>query len=278
MSEGRSFVRVASQWLVAAALIVVLVFFFLSVPGVQLTSRSTGERIQRRAVAALTDIDALMPSIQDQLHEEARKSDGDVVRVPGFPIPVDLKREDAASLEGEQLRNRIVDEAARRIYDDGMSSWADGDSQARQRIERVSTAGAVDRGLGFVRDDWHTIFIAAAVFFGLLATGLAAALMLSLRPAYVRLMALGAVLVAAALPSLAAAVAVRFAFKTAQTDADPFVDRMLALGVDTMAVPIRDYLALTTLGFAIVGVAGFFMWLASRCSRPAKPSYLDTCP
>jgi hypothetical protein len=52
--------------------------------------------------------------------------------------------------------------------------------------------------------------------------------------------------------------------KTAQTDADSFVEEMLELGVDTMWLPIRFYLALSMVGFATVGIASIGMWWESR--------------
>ncbi len=70
--------------------------------------------------------------------------------------------------------------------------------------------------------------------------------------------------IAAALPSLATAVAVRFGFRTAQEEADPFVSGLLDLGVEAMMVPIRNYLALTVLGFTVLLLTLVFIWASSR--------------
>jgi hypothetical protein len=69
---------------------------------------------------------------------------------------------------------------------------------------------------------------------------------------------------AAALPLLAAAVGVRFALRTAQEEADPFVSGLLELGVEAMWVPIRNYLALTVLGFTVLLLTLVFIWISSR--------------
>jgi len=74
----------------------------------------------------------------------------------------------------------------------------------------------------------------------------------------------------AALPLLAAVVAVRFAFRTAQEEADPFVWGLLELGVEAMWVPIRNYLALTVLGFTVLLLTLLFIWIASRW--PPRPT------
>src|SRR5262249_18259510 len=87
---------------------------------------------------------------------------------------------------------------------------------------------------------------------------------------YVRLLALGAVTATAAVISLAGAVAVRFALRTAETGADPFEKDILDLGVDAVWLFIRNDLILSLLGFAIIAVAAFFAWWDARtAARPA---------
>jgi len=176
---------------------------------------------------------------------------------------VDIPRDEALALEGMALRERILSEAGATLYRDGMSAWADGDDDGDQRIETISVAGALKRGLGLIMDKNHDRMVIATVVLGFLSAVLAALLVASVR-SWGRLVALGAAAVAAALPLLAAAVGVRFAFRTAQEEADPFVYGLLELGVEAMWVPIRNYLALTALGFAVMLVALMFMWASSR--------------
>jgi len=255
----------ASQWLIGASLAVMLTLLFLAVSAVQLSSQSVGERILRRSVAVSTNIDAILPDLQAALEEEAREGDADPVRVPDFPIPVDIPRDDALALDGTALRERILSEAGATLYRDGMSAWADGDDDGDQRIETISVAGALKRGLGLIMDENHDRMVIAAVVLGLLSAVLAALLVASVR-SWGRLVALSAATIAAALPLLAAAVGVRFAFRTAQEEADPFIYGLLELGVEAMWVPIRNYLALTALGFAVMLVALMFIWASSRWS------------
>ncbi len=258
----------ASQWLIGASLAVMLTLLFLAVTAVQLSSQGLGERILRRSVAVSTNIDAILPDLQAALEAEAREGDTDQVRVPGFPIPVDIPRDEALSLEGRALRERILSEAGATLYRDGISAWADGDDDGDQRIETISVAGALERGLGLIVDKNHDRMVVAAIVLGFLSAALAALLVASVR-SWGRLVALSAATVAAALPLLAAAVGVRFAFRTAQEEADPFVYGLLELGVEVMWVPIRNYLALTALGFAVMLVALMFIWASSRWATSA---------
>jgi hypothetical protein len=255
--------RAASQWLIGAVLAVVLTLFFLAISAVQLSSDGAGQRILRRSVAVSTNIDAILPDLQTALREQAQESDADPVRVPDFPIPVDIPSDDALSLRGTALRERVLRESAARLYEDGMATWAAADPESEQDIELVSTAGLLDRGLGLITADNHDRIVIAAVVLGFLSAVFTVLLMASTR-SWGRLIALSAVTIAAALPLLAAAVAVRFGFRTAQEEADPFVSSLLDMGVEAMWVPIRNYLALTVLGFTVMLLTLVFIWISAR--------------
>ncbi len=275
MSDDTSFLKVAAVWLTAIMLTLALIAFFLLLTAAQVTSEGTGHRILRRGVAVTATIDAALPRIESDLHAAARETAADQVRVPGFPIPVDIPKDEAARLEGAELRTLLLDESARQLYDNGTSAWAAGDEEGEQHIEDVSTAGALHRGFGLIRDNWHTVFLVMAVFFGIVSLLLAGMLMLSLR-SQLWFVALGAVTAAAAVPSLAAAVGVRFALRTAETEADPFEKDLIDLGVDTTWLFIRNYLILSVLGFAVLAVAALVLWLQSRASLRGGVSYSDT--
>ncbi len=255
--------RAASHGLIGVALAVMLVLLFLAINAAQLSSEGAGQRILRWSVAVSTDIDSILPDLQTSLREEARKGGADPVQVPDFPIPVKVPRDEALSLEGAALRERILSEAATQLYEKGTSVWADGEPKGKQDIETISVAGAMKRGLGLITDKNHDRMVIAAIVFGVLSAVLAVLLVASMR-SWGRLLALSAVTIAAALPSLAAAVGVRFALRTAQEEADPFVSGLLDLGVEAMWVPIRNYLALTVLGFTVMLLTLVFIWVSSR--------------
>ena len=257
--------RAASQWVIGVALAVLLMLLFLAINAVQLSSEGTGQRLLRWSVAVSTDIDAILPDLQAALREEAREGDADSVRVPDFPIPVKIPRDEALSLEGAALRERVLSEAGALLYRDGLSAWADADPnpEVEQDIETISVVGALKRGLGLITDKNHDRMVIAAVVLGLLSALFAVLLVASMR-SWGRLVALSAVTIGAALPSLAAAVGVRFGFRTAQEEADPFVFGLLDLGVEAMWVPIRNYLALTVLGFTVMLLTMVLIWVSAR--------------
>ena len=265
----RAVLTLASQWLVAAFLALTLAAFFFFLTAFQVSSDGTAHRILRRGVAITTDIDAILPQVTTDLHAAAQTSDQDSVRVPNFPVPVEIPKEEAAHIEGEELRQRLLDKSADRIYDDGMSTWAQSDTASSQNIARFSTAGGLNRAFGLVTEKWNTVYLIATALFGFLSLVLAALLWLNLK-SYLRLLALGAATATAAVISLAGAVAVRFALRTAETGADPFEKDLLDLGVDTVWLFIRNYLILSLLGFAVLAVAAFFAWWDSR--RAAHPA------
>lgn len=262
-SAVTALLRAASQWLIGAVLAVVLTLLFLAINAVQLSSEGAGQRILRGSVAVTTNIDAILPDLQSALREQAQAGEEDPIRVPDFPILVQLSREEALSLEGTALRERILDESAARLYEHGMSAWGETVPEGEQDIELVSTAGLLRRGLGLITDENHDRIVIAAAVLGFLSAMFAVSLLASVR-SWGRLITLSAVTIAAALPSLAAAVAVRFGFRTAQEEADPFVSGLLDLGVEAMWVPIRNYLALTVLGFTVMLLTLVFIWASSR--------------
>jgi hypothetical protein len=250
--------------------------FFLTITAYQLTSEGAGQRILRRAVAIETDIDAILPGVEEDLRAAADDAEGDTVIAPGFPIPVEFTAEEAATIGGPELRARLLDGAAKRLYEDGGSAWSANDPEAVRDVERVSAAGAIDYGLGFIRDSTNTVLLIVAVLLGIIVIGMAGVLLVIL-PWDMRLLLAGGVAVFAGLPGLAGAVAVRFVFRTADGEGDPFVDGMLDLGVDAMWVPIRNFLALSLLGFAFILVATLLLWWSSRLHTPGR-SALDTRP
>lgn len=265
-----STLRTASAWGLAAVLVFFLAAFLIALTASQLTSEDTGKRVLRRSVAVMTDIDATLPKIEADLRANAEVTESPTLQVPDFPILVTLTREEAQTLSGNELRQRLLDDSADRLYDDGSSAWASGDPEAHRSIERVSTAGLVDRGLGMVQDTRHTVLLVLAVLLGVIVLGMVVGLFFAL-PRDARLVALGGVTLASSLPLLAAAVALRFAFRTAESDGDPFVEGMLAIGSDSMWVPIRNFFTISLLGAGILMTGVLLLWWeARRLSRGGR--------
>jgi len=244
--------RGAFQWLFGILFALSLIAFFLAINAMQLTSPGTAQRILSRAVADLTEIDASLPTIQADLAETAQTSEEATVTVPHFPLAVEVSREEAATISAAELRSRLLSEAAHAIYKDGMSVWALADPEAKQDIDVLSPEGGVQRGLGFLSDDNHQALRIAAIVLGLISVVLGGLVFVSTQ-GMGRLVALGAGLLGAAVPSLVTAVAVRFAFFTASEDQDDYLlARLLDLGNDAAWLALRNYTILTLVGLWLV--------------------------
>ena len=244
--------RGAFQWLFGILFALSLIAFFLAINAMQLTSPGTAQRILSRAVADLTEIDASLPTIQADLAETAQTSEEATVTVPHFPLAVELPRAEAATISAAELRSRLLSEAAHAIYKDGMSVWALADPEAKQDIDVLSPEGGVQRGLGFLSDDNHQALRIAAIVLGLISVVLGGLVFVSTQ-GMGRLVALGAGLLGAAVPSLVTAVAVRFAFFTASEDQDDYLlARLLDLGNDAAWLALRNYTILTLVGLWLV--------------------------
>jgi len=270
--------RGALQWLFGTLFATSLIALFLVINGVQLTSSGTAQRILSRATADLTEIDAMLPTIQADLVEAAEASEEDTVVVPHFPMAVELPREEAATISTAELRSRLLSEAAEAIYKDGMSVWALADPEAEQNIDILSPAGGVHRGLGFLSDDNHQALRIAAIVLGLISLALGALFFVSTQ-GMGRIVALGAALLGAAVPSLLGAVAVRFTFRTASEDQDDYLlIRLLDLGNDATWLALRNYTILTILGLALVLLGlGLMLLEMRRGAAPAAPA-IDNGP
>ncbi|UCH85954.1 MAG: hypothetical protein JSU97_05270 [Dehalococcoidia bacterium] len=265
--------RGALQWLFGSLLAISLIGFFLAINGMQLTSSGTAQRILSRATADLTEIDAILPTIQADLVEVAEASEEDTVIVPHFPMAVELPREEAATISTEELRSLLLSEAAEAIYKEGMSVWALADPEAEQSIDILSPEGGVHRGLGFLSDDNHQALRIAAIVLGFISLALAGLFLVSTQ-GMGRIVALGAALLGAAVPSLVTAVAVRFAFRTASEDQEDYLlMRLLDLGNDAAWLTLRNYTILTLVGLGLVLVGLVLVLLEMRQrAAPAAPA------
>jgi len=265
-TSGPPFAGFASQGFLWLLLVITLTALFLAINAVQITSAGTGQRLLRRAVAPLTDLDTQLPSIHRELHEQAETNTAsDTVSVPTFPIPIGIEKTRAATISQEELRAVILAESARQIYAEGMDVLAGLDPEAQRDTDFISTAGAIDRGLGLITEGNHNRILIAAVVLGLISAALTVLLFARLR-SYGRLLAAGVLILAASLPALAAVVALRFGFRTAQDDAHRFVNDMLRLGIDALELPIRNYISLAVLGAALLALGFVQMLVATRAT------------
>jgi hypothetical protein len=258
-----SLLRAASVWLIGILLVVAGAALLLAVSAAQVTSRESGERIHQRAVAVTTELDAAMPRLVEETQRAAADAEGDTVTVPHFPIRVVLPVDEAEEIEAAELRDEILRQSGAALYEDGTKAWASNDPDADQTIARISRAGAMDEGLGLIRERNHELLVIASVLLGVIVAGLMAILLIAL-PWDGRLLVLGVVMLAASLPVLAGAVAVRYAFRTAETESDPFVNGLADLGADMMWIPIVDSFTVAVLGAVLLLTGTLLLWWEAR--------------
>jgi hypothetical protein len=241
-----------------------LVAFISMLSLAQATSSSAGNRMLARTAATITDVDAALPGIESALRESASEPAQDPVTVPNYPIPVRIPRDEALTLTGAELRDRILATSGDALYNDGVSVWADGDPEASQQIGRGSTAGAVRLGVGFVGDTQHTVFLVLAGVAGVATLVLAAALtaqMTALR----RLVALGGIVVASAGPALLVALVMGVVLPS--FGGDRFTDDVLDIVVDAQSVAVRNFLIVSLLGLAVATVGFVGTSMATRAEQ-----------
>jgi hypothetical protein len=264
LAFGAMMLRAALQWLSGILLAICLIALFLVVNAYQLTEADTAQRILSRAIAAVTEIDSLLPAIRADLTESLQTSDSPTVTVPLFPVPVELTREEATSISTVDLRSRLLDTAAEKTYREGMSVFALGSPEAKQKIDPISPEGGVKRGLGFLSDNNHSALRIAMWVFGGLSVLMAVLVLLSTK-GLGRITALGACVLGAAVPSLVVAVGVRWGFRSSAEDQDDYLLRqLLSLGNDAVWLPLRNYTILCLLGLGIVVVGLTLVLLETR--------------
>ena len=264
LAFGAMLLRAALQWLSGILLAACLTALFVVVNAYQLTDSDTAQRILARAVATVTEIDALLPAIRADLTESLQTSDSPTVTVPLFPVPVELTREEATAISTAELRSRLLNTAAERTYREGMSVFALGDPEAKQNIDPLSPEGGVKRGLGFLSDNNHSALRIAIWVFGGLSVVMAALVVLSTK-GLGRVTALGACVLGAAVPSLVVAVGIRWGFRSSAEDQDDYLlNQLLSLGNDAVWLPLRNYTILCLLGLGIVVVGLTLVLLETR--------------
>jgi len=275
LAFGAMLLRAALQWLSGILLAACLTALFVVVNAYQLTDSDTAQRILARAVATVTEIDALLPAIRADLTESLQTSDSPTVTVPLFPVPVELTRQEATAISTAELRSRLLNTAAERTYREGMSVFALGDPEAKQNIDPLSPEGGVKRGLGFLSDNNHSALRIAIWVFGGLSVVMAALVVLSTK-GLGRVTALGACVLGAAVPSLVVAVGIRWGFRSSAEDQDDYLlNQLLSLGNDAVWLPLRNYTILCLLGLGIVVVGLTLVLLETRQRTIRSTSAVD---
>jgi NAD(P)-dependent dehydrogenase (short-subunit alcohol dehydrogenase family) len=263
VSIAEGFWRSLFKWVSGILLVVVVGALLVSINIFQLTSPGPAAATLERALASLTEIDALLLEGEEDLRASAEQSPEDESRLEHYPIDVAVSGAEVQRLSGGELRELILSRSADKFYARGLSSFEERGSESSD-ISLLSAPGAVRYSVGLLTEDTHDIArVIAASLLG--AALLLTLLLLLLSRGYGRLTGLGIILMAAALPYLLAAVGIRFVLKLAsESEGDYLTAQLYTLGKDVAWLPIHTGIAVVLLGvtFAMAGVA--FGWLQSR--------------
>jgi len=266
---GTGFWRNFFKWAAGVALVFTLGFLLLFLNAAQLTGRDVAHKGLTRALASITEVDALLAEGRADLKAKAEESPDSEVRLADYPIDVPLTSQQAQQLSTPELRELLLSRSADKVYAEGVSAFREeGRGPSTHDIAILSPPGAVRYTVGLLTEDTHDAMWMTTV----VLTGIAAflALLLALLSrGYGRLTSLGMATLIASLPFLLFFVTVRFILRLAsESEGDYLTAQLYALGKDVAWLPIRTGIAFAVLGlvFLVMGV-GFSLLEGRRLSR-----------
>ena len=262
---GTGFWRNFFKWAAGVALVFTLGFLLLFLNAAQLTGRDVAHKGLTRALASITEIDAVLAEGQGNLKAKAEESPDEELRLADYPIDVPLTSQQAQELSTAELRDLLLSRSADKVYAEGVSAFREeGRGPSTHDIAILSPPGAVRYTVGLLTEDTHDAMWMTTV----VLTGIAAflALLLALLSrGYGRLTSVGLATLIASLPFLLFFVTVRFILRLAsESEGDYLTAQLYALGKDVAWLPIRTGIAFAGLGVVFVVLGVTFSLLNSR--------------
>ena len=266
---GTGFWRNFFKWTAGIGLVFTLGFLLLSLNAAQLTGRDVADKELRRALASVTEIDAVLAEGQADLKAKAEATPEEELRLADYPIDVPLTSEQAQELSTAELRELLLSRSAERVYAEGVDAFREeGRGPSTHDIAILSPPGAVRYTVGLLTEETHdAMWVTTVVLTGIAA--LLALLLALLSRGYGRLTSVGVAVSMASLPFLLFFVTVRFILRLAsESEGDYLTAQLFALGKDVAWLPIRTGIAFAVLGavFVVMGV-GFSLLEGRRVSR-----------
>jgi len=266
---GTGFWRNFFKWAAGVALVFTLGFLLLFLNAAQLTGRDVANKGLRRALASVTEIDAVLAEGRADLKAKAEESPDEELRLADYPIDVPLTSQQAQELSTPELRDLLLSRSADKVYAEGVSAFREeGRGPSTHDIAILSPPGAVRYTVGLLTEDTHDAMRMTTVALTGIAAFLALLLALLSR-GYGRLTSVGLATLIASLPFLLFFVTVRFILRLAsESEGDYLTTQLYALGKDVAWLPIRTGIAFAVLGliFLVMGV-GFSLLESRRLSR-----------
>lgn len=255
--------------MLGALLFFALLSLFSSLVLMQVTSEGVAKRALQRSVASLTEIDVLIDRDYDDLRQRAAvAAPGDKMTLRAFPIDVPMTPAQASSISKADLRSTLLERSADVMYSSGTAPLRDPASKAGN-VGVFSIAGVTDHALDFLRSRNHDILRVLTLVLAVVSIVCAVAFALACRGPG-RITAVGAVILAAALPVLVAGLAT-WAYMSAHDGGGEYTQRQFAaIGRDLAWVAVRDGAALAGLGAAMVALGVLLSMWSSRGALPAR--------
>ncbi len=241
---------------IAAALTV------LSISAVQLTERSTAQRLLAVAANSLLEVDQLVAGAWPALQAEATQ--GGPIDLVGLPIGLQI--DPSLIDEGPETVSAEVSAAiASLVYDDGFDVLAD----SPQAFRFLSRGAAFDGSVGRLTRGGHSIATIVLIVSGILALLLAMAVAAqTCGIARFGTPALG-VGVGAAIVWLAGSLLQSSLSGRAEATPDPFAADLWWIAVDALEITLRNAAIVGLAAGMVVGAAGP-AWLLSRRFDPVE--------
>lgn len=264
---GTGFWRNFFKWAAGIGLVFTLGFLLLFLNAAQLTGREVAHKQLTRALASLTEVDALLADGEADLRAKAKAEatpEGEL-RLADYPIDVPLTSQQAQEMSTAELRELLLSRSADKVYAQGVDAFREeGRGPSGHDIAILSAPGAVRYTVGLLTEDTHdAAWTTAAVLTGIAAfLGLLLAL---LSRGYGRLISVGVAVSAATLPFLLFFLTVRFVLRLAsESESDYMTDQLYTLGKDVAWLPIRTGIAFAVLGVVFLAMGVGFSLLEGR--------------
>ncbi|MCJ7831027.1 MAG: hypothetical protein MUP86_00665 [Dehalococcoidia bacterium] len=266
---GTGFWRNFFKWAAGVALVFTLGFLLLFLNAAQLTGRDVAHKGLTRALASITEVDAVLADGRADLKAKAEESPDEDLRLADYPIDVPLTSQQAQQLSTAELRELLLSRSADKVYAEGVSAFREeGRGPSTHDIAILSAPGAVRYTVGLLTEDTHdAMWMTTVALTGI--TAFLALLLALLSRGYGRLTSVGIATLIASLPFLLFFVTVRFILRLAsESEGDYLTAQLYALGKDVAWLPIRTGIAFAVLGvvFVVMGV-GFSLLEGRRLSR-----------
>lgn len=259
------------------AIVLLACFVILTIlawSAIQISDRDNAERILKRTLAPLTEIDDLLAREYAGLIEEARQGEAATLEVPGYPLPIAIPASQLAGMTRAEVRAYLLDQSAQRLYADGVSAFQR-EQSAGGGNGLFSAEGAMRRTVGQLTQDTHQI---AQIVGGLLAfvTALLVVGVFGSTQGFARMRHLGLAITIGTAPMVVAVVGVRFALRNlAEETEDPFNAELLTIGVQVLWIPIRNFVIFAILGLVILALGILMRLWERRMQEGDRPSAVD---